>query len=127
MAGQKWHPADRRRARRVIDKPVYRAAIRGERVIIAALATIAARAAGEDVARTVILLVVLMALVEIADRYVFQPGDGLLFQQLADSKDPGRGVQRAHTAGSGAPGARRARARAGPNKKADHKADPRKR
>lgn len=82
--------------RRESDRPIYRAAQRAERVIIAAIAALAARSAGQDISRAIILLVVFMAIAELADWLLFQRGYKHLFRDLDNCEDQRVGLRRAH-------------------------------
>lgn len=95
VAGRKRKAHSTDKHRRESDRPIYRAAQRAERVIIAAIAALAARSAGQDISRAIILLVLLMAIAEFTDWLFFQRGYRSLFRDLADCEDQRVGLRRA--------------------------------
>ena len=84
VAGQERPASYTDQKRRATDRPVYRAAQRSERVIIVAIGALAARSAGEDITRAILVLVILMAIAEFSDWFFFQQGYRLFLRDLAD-------------------------------------------
>ena len=100
MAGRKRTTDHSNAQRRITDRPVYRAAQRAERVVIVAIGALAARSAGQDITRAILVLVALMAISELTDWFIFQHGYRSLFRDL-DERPPARKRVRSAQPGAG--------------------------